>query len=267
MWKHELISQKDIPEDVRRYLIESTQFYFGNVGNFHAIRDEHIKNDDVIEVLPPPYNITLLEFESAMDNGEIIKVAALYVVEDEFSRIYMFMNTGYWHMCFKYAYIDEQFGVTYHTHDYYAALIIQLPADLILEQDKASRNLIGSTYQNVMLLLEVLNTKNVITKCKIPPEALNRKRVKRHHVPYDKYYILEVVKGSPRNKNFGDVPWDYKSPADMAFHMCRGHFKTYTEEAPLFGKYAGTFWWQPQARGKKENGTISKDYEVINEGK
>lgn len=33
----------------------------------------------------------------------------------------------------------------------------------------------------------------------------------------------------------------------------RGHFKTYTEERPLFGKYTGTWWWAPVFGTKHRN--------------
>lgn len=47
-----------------------------------------------------------------------------------------------------------------------------------------------------------------------------------------------------------------------ALHMMRGHFKTYTPEAPLFGKRVGTWWWQPGLRGNVEKGIVLKDYAV-----
>lgn len=47
-----------------------------------------------------------------------------------------------------------------------------------------------------------------------------------------------------------------------ALHICRGHFATYTEEKPLFGKRAGTFWIPDHVRGSKEAGEVQKDYTV-----
>jgi hypothetical protein len=47
-----------------------------------------------------------------------------------------------------------------------------------------------------------------------------------------------------------------------ALHICRGHFKTFTEDAPLFGKRVGTYWWASQVRGKAEEGVVEKDYRV-----
>lgn len=50
--------------------------------------------------------------------------------------------------------------------------------------------------------------------------------------------------------------------AVMAEHRVRGHFKTYTQESPLLGKYVGTWWWGWQVRGSKARGEIEADYQV-----
>lgn len=47
-----------------------------------------------------------------------------------------------------------------------------------------------------------------------------------------------------------------------ALHICRGHFATYTEDKPLFGKYTGTFWRPAHVRGSADVGTVYKDYKV-----
>lgn len=43
-------------------------------------------------------------------------------------------------------------------------------------------------------------------------------------------------------------------------HLARGHFKTFTEEAPLLGKHVGTYWWGWQVRGQEDKGAIEKTY-------
>lgn len=48
----------------------------------------------------------------------------------------------------------------------------------------------------------------------------------------------------------------------MPHHLVRGHFKTYTAAAPLMGKLIGTYWWNWQARGAKDNGQVISDYRV-----
>jgi hypothetical protein len=41
------------------------------------------------------------------------------------------------------------------------------------------------------------------------------------------------------------------------------HFAHYTEEAPLFGKYTGTFYIPMHVRGRAEQGAVVKDYRVL----
>jgi hypothetical protein len=57
-------------------------------------------------------------------------------------------------------------------------------------------------------------------------------------------------------------PWACGTP----LHICRGHFKTFTEEARLFGKYTGTYWWPAHVRGSVDEGVVEKDYRVRLDG-
>ncbi|WP_280491782.1 hypothetical protein [Nocardia asiatica] len=50
--------------------------------------------------------------------------------------------------------------------------------------------------------------------------------------------------------------------AALPLHVVRGHFKTYTAEAPLLGKHVGTYWWHPTVRGLRENGQVQTTYQV-----
>jgi hypothetical protein len=45
--------------------------------------------------------------------------------------------------------------------------------------------------------------------------------------------------------------------------MVRGHFKTYTAEAPLLGKLTGRYYWPPHARGSRDAGEIEHEYKVV----
>lgn len=47
-----------------------------------------------------------------------------------------------------------------------------------------------------------------------------------------------------------------------AIHRVRGHFKTFTADAPLMGKHVGTYWWGWQIRGNKDSGMVVSDYKV-----
>jgi hypothetical protein len=47
-----------------------------------------------------------------------------------------------------------------------------------------------------------------------------------------------------------------------ALHLCRGHFATYTQDKPLFGKLTGTFYVPAHLRGSGRAGVVLSDYEV-----
>jgi len=46
---------------------------------------------------------------------------------------------------------------------------------------------------------------------------------------------------------------------EIPFHLCRGHFKTFTGTAPLLGRFVGTYWWEPHWRGSEHVGAVLHD--------
>jgi hypothetical protein len=58
--------------------------------------------------------------------------------------------------------------------------------------------------------------------------------------------------------------YDKKVPSmeKMPVHLVKGRMRSYSVERPLFGKWAGSWWWQPYLRGHAKNGFIGKDYDV-----
>lgn len=109
------------------------------------------------------------------------------------------------------------------------------------------------------LALRILSCRNIRYEKINPPEKLNKKRRKKGKEELVSYHVLKIAPMSPKKQTKSDVAGTGESPR---VHLCRGHFKTYTEEAPLFGKYTGRFWWQPQVRGEKQKGIVHKDYNV-----
>jgi len=108
----------------------------------------------------------------------------------------------------------------------------------------------------------LLNCKN-ITAEKIPaPEALNKKRRKAGKQELFDYHVLNVVVPSKkRGYHESTEPLSHNR-----VHLCRGHFKEYTVEHPLFGHYTGLFWWQPHVRGQNKDGIVMKDYNIHRKG-
>jgi hypothetical protein len=58
----------------------------------------------------------------------------------------------------------------------------------------------------------------------------------------------------------------YADPKDyqglMPLHLRRGNFAHYTDAAPLFGKYTGTFWRPATLVGEEKRGIVVKDYKI-----
>lgn len=111
----------------------------------------------------------------------------------------------------------------------------------------------------VWMTLSFMHCKNVSMKTEFDPSvALNKKRSERNLPPLLKKYTLEI---EPMKKIIRETPKDGMTDIHHALHICRGHFKNFSEK-PLFGKHKGTYWWPMQTRGSKEYGEIKKDYEV-----
>ena len=119
-----------------------------------------------------------------------------------------------------------------------------------------TRELILLVCSSVMLL----NTKNIVTIDNPPPAKLNKKRIKNGKQPLFTYKTLRLqLPAKKRRKGSGPAT---ATDNTTRLHLCRGHFKTYTEDKPLLGKFTGRYWWQPHARGDKTKGVVMKDYEV-----
>jgi len=108
----------------------------------------------------------------------------------------------------------------------------------------------------VEIFLKLLSCKNIATTKNPAPEALNKARRKKGKTELYTYHTLKLVPFGNKQKSaqYGEPESHYR------IHLCRGHFKRYTEDKPLFGKYTGLYWWQPMVRGKDKSGVVMKDY-------
>lgn len=109
-----------------------------------------------------------------------------------------------------------------------------------------------------LLGLMFINCSNVkledVTE-ELQPEPKIRRRLK---IPEVKRYTLNIAGHVARpSREYNEGPQGV-----MPFHLCRGHFATYTADKPMFGnpKLVGRYWHPPHMKGKKENGEIVKDY-------
>lgn len=110
---------------------------------------------------------------------------------------------------------------------------------------------------------------NAFMHCKnveIIDEPVSRqvRRMRERHKEKDRetaieYKILDLY---PLKKQVRYAKNDGGTSMKKALHIVRGHFATYTEDAPLFGKVTGTFWKPAHARGLRGYGEIDKDYRI-----
>lgn len=109
-----------------------------------------------------------------------------------------------------------------------------------------------------LLAINFMHCKNVSLDENVPPQKASRKHERKHGQPLTKYYTLAIEPmGQTAKHNSANGEGFGKS-----LHICRGHFATYTEEKPLFGRVTGTFWKSQHVRGSKQYGEVVKDYAV-----
>jgi len=104
-----------------------------------------------------------------------------------------------------------------------------------------------------------MHCKNVQLKTQIPPAPLSKKYQKKTGRPLVKYKVLEI---EPMKKVLRTEGQSETLGLKHALHICRGHFKDYSNGSGLFGKYKGLYWWESTVRGNPANGVVIKDYNV-----
>lgn len=99
------------------------------------------------------------------------------------------------------------------------------------------------------LALSFLHCKNIRTEATTPPAALSKARTRRHGAPPLRPYKTLVIEPLKRilhtEGRAGSVG------LAKALHICRGHFKDYTEHG-LFGRYHGVYWWEDRVKETTE---------------
>lgn len=109
----------------------------------------------------------------------------------------------------------------------------------------------------------MLSCKNVCTESLVRPPRSMRLLSKAFGLggKYERYKVLCV-----RLPKIGRVRVEQLAEEDgsgLPLHTVRGHFKEFTEAAPLFGRYVGRFWWHSHIRGKESLGKVEKDYRIF----
>ena len=112
---------------------------------------------------------------------------------------------------------------------------------------------------SALLSVSFMHCKNVNIVDNEPPPALSKRHIRRHGRPLVRYKTLDVDPMRRVLQRDGHADSVGLRPA---FHICRGHFKTFHPDAPLFGRITGTYWWADHVRGDSTVGTVDKDYRI-----
>lgn len=105
----------------------------------------------------------------------------------------------------------------------------------------------------------MLHCRNIGTEVITPRRAESHKLERKFGVKMASYHVLKVTgKGGAAGTLIGAPGTGTPKP----LHWVRGHFKSYSADAPLLGKIAGTFYWGATTRGRADRGMVTKDYDV-----
>ena len=146
-------------------------------------------------------------------------------------------------------------------HGFAGVYTFQLQGDGSLLEDgqtvETELNPLGRTQIGPALLCTSLcHCKNVVVIQKAHDPRLLRARESRGRIPTCEFYTLRI---QPCERYQEDPRAG--AGADLPLSIVRGHFKRFTPDRPLFGKWAGLFWWPMHTRGSIENGAVVKAFE------
>jgi hypothetical protein len=108
--------------------------------------------------------------------------------------------------------------------------------------------------------LSLMNCKNV--ELADDQRHLSRqeyRRMKRDDRPLVEYKWLRIKQLQKRIQSDMDK---HSRNGRTKLHFVRAHWATYTSDAPLFGKYEGTFFKPSHVRGNLASGIVAKGYKV-----
>ena len=113
----------------------------------------------------------------------------------------------------------------------------------------------------VLFALSLMHCRNVEIRTVEPDGEASRAHRRRHHHRLVRYQVLDI-EPMRRILNQAGATDPKGGGLRRALAICRGHFKTFTPDAPLFGKHTGQFWWAPHVRGNPDAGIVVNDYRV-----
>ena len=118
---------------------------------------------------------------------------------------------------------------------------------------------IDAAIKPCLLAISFLHCKNVTVERQAPPAKLSRRAQKEHGRSLATYHVLNI---EPMRRVMRREAGEHTG-LKRSLHICRGHFKDFSEGRGLFGKYHGLYWWADQVRGSATAGTTDKSYNIL----
>lgn len=107
-----------------------------------------------------------------------------------------------------------------------------------LRQDSAAS--VGTTVESFLAGIGMANAKNIRTETVTVPPKVHRKRSLKLGRPAAETYQVIHLPAAARVRTPGEHPG---AAANPRLRRVRGHLKSYGEDAPLFGRHVGSWWW------------------------
>lgn len=149
---------------------------------------------------------------------------------------------------------EEGRWITSVVHIPQGSALLKNLLDLGMSRDGSASEL-RAMFNPVALAIGLANCRNIdVPAMRTRDETRGKKRL-RNKRPSTQYRVIRLP-GAPSNRVDGPV----QNAGQLRLHTVRGHFKTYTEDKPLYGKLTGTWWWNPAVRGNRNNGEIVSTY-------
>ena len=118
-------------------------------------------------------------------------------------------------------------------------------------------------WYTALLSISFMHCKNTALDPVNPPLKVphNKNQKRRGVQPYQPvpYKVLDI---RPMKEVLRTEGQSHHVDASKALHICRGHFRDYSQGKGLFGKYKGIYWVAQHVKGTSSQGVTTKDYSI-----
>lgn len=277
--KHDLDKYCSLVEETEKYIHLAEKFYIGNMNEIKATfpwKGDEGPFLDMAENCRFPYPITLWEGELDWNDGGHWPVAYLVIQPPDYQEEGICeMNTftkmptpsgnHYWQMhdnamLFSIGKrLDETDFIYYSPNCSDTNMVVTkpfLPSAWTGTCNRDPWQFFSDAIENVACALLLMDCKNVQASIIRPSEGINKSRKILKKMPFYSYHVL-TIKGKIQGTAISG-----SGNTQHRLHLCRGHWKEYTANSPLFGRFTGRYWWQAHVRGNAERGVIEKGYKL-----